>query len=310
MKILLSLDNVMKKLGKKTVLNNISIEIKQGDLIGLIGNNGAGKSTTIKVILGLLKADSGLVRLYGQDSYNVDNEIKRKIGVVFDNPCLINNLDAYSNIKYFSKHYNLTNQQVERRYKELADIFKFDPGQKKVSELSKGMRQKLNIIRAFIHAPEFIILDEPFSSLDIQSQIELKNYIKLLKKRENITMLISSHNLSHLEDLADSILLINNGKIEAYESTKNILDGNTQTYTLSFSYQITEDVIIKLRNLKELKIIKIEGNKCEIVLINKDVGNIIELLSNNQIYPLECVQKRINLESFYLNHCKGESNEY
>lgn len=310
MQILLRFNNVDKRFAKKVVLNNISFEIQKGDLIGLIGNNGAGKSTTIKITLGLLKADSGLVSLYGQNSYNLDNETKKKIGVVFDNPCLINKLDAYSNIKYFSKHYNLTDKQIEKRYKELANIFKFEPGQKKVSELSKGMRQKLNIIRAFIHDPEFVILDEPFSGLDIQSQIELKKYIKILKESYNLTMLISSHNLNHLEDLADSILLINNGKIEAHENTKKIVEGKANEYVLIFPNQITEDLEIRLRALEELKISKIESNKCEIMLIKKDTGTLIEILSKNQIYPSECIQKRVNLESFYLSHYKGELNEY
>lgn len=305
MENILELNKINKKLGHRTILSNISFELAENKLLGLIGNNGAGKTTLIKLIVGLLQEDSGLISLYGQNAYTLNDEAKLKIGVAFDSPCFMNDLDALNNLIYFSNYYKMNITQTKARFKELSSIFNFDPGTKKISEYSKGMAQKLNLIRALLHQPELLILDEPFSGLDVQAQVELKNIILNLKAVAKFTLIISSHNLHHLDDIIDDVIMLENGKIKFYKSICELSKTYDLIYGLSFSAGTIKLEIEKLKLLQGIQINSIDGDNCEIQVTEKNIENVMVLLSKNLIFPQECSRKRNDLESIMLHYKEG-----
>lgn len=198
--------NISKTIKNKLVINDLSLNLFQNEIFGLLGLNGAGKTTLIKLFTKLLNLDSGCINLLGYDSLNDFEEYIKCIGVSFDNPSFYENLSGYKNLQLIGHYYSLKNKNY---FNELnAELL-----QKKVSSYSMGIKQKLNIEQAMIHSPKLLILDEPTNGLDPKAVRELRERLKLYKKKHKATILISSHNLSEVENLCDRIGILDNGKL-------------------------------------------------------------------------------------------------
>ena len=198
-------------------LDNISLNIPKGIIVGLIGENGAGKTTLIKSILNLINVDNGCVKIFGKN--NIDN-VKEDIGVVLDNmffPEIINAKDIDLVMKDIYKNWD---SNMYFSYLDKFDI----PTNKKIKDLSKGMRKKLEIITALVHKPKLLILDEPTSGLDPVVRDEILDMFLDFIQDENNTILLSSHITSDLEHIADRIVFIDHGKLVMDEDKDDILN--------------------------------------------------------------------------------------
>jgi len=221
---IISIKDLRMSYGSKKVLNGIDLEIPRGQIIGYIGTNGAGKSTTIKIMLGILEGYQGKVEILGQDINNGSIEYKKRIGYVPEQADIYENLTAYEYISFLGGIYGLEEKKLIDRSKKLMNLFGIeDVINSRISSYSKGMKQKLLIICSLIHNPDILFFDEPLSGLDANSVMVFKEVMNTLAK-EGKTIFYSSHIMDVVEKVSDRILLLNEGQIVAdgsFEELKN-----------------------------------------------------------------------------------------
>ena len=208
---ILKIENLNTSYGKNLVLKDINLEIKEGSIFGLIGPNGAGKSTLMKSILGLVKKDSGKITLYGKEiNEKNQKETNKNLGSLIEAPSFYDHLTAYDNLDLICDMKNINKDKID---KTLRDVGLIKSKDKKVREFSLGMKQRMGIAIALIGNPKFLILDEPINGLDPIGIIEFRELIKKLNREKKITILISSHILSELHQLATYYGIIHKGKL-------------------------------------------------------------------------------------------------
>lgn len=200
-------ENLTKKYKNKTVVNNINMKVEKGKIYGLLGKNGAGKTTTMRMILNMATKTSGKIMLFG----NVpDNSTYRKIGSIIETPGFYENLTAEENLKIISKiRGNYSKENID----EILTSVSLDDNNKKYRDFSLGMKQRLGIAAAIMHNPELLILDEPINGLDPIGIKKIRHLLKRLSRENATTILISSHILSEIENLADIIGVMDNGQL-------------------------------------------------------------------------------------------------
>ncbi|MBO5382901.1 MAG: ABC transporter ATP-binding protein [Ruminococcus sp.] len=223
MKTLLKLDNVSKNYGKEKVLKNVGMEIKSGEIVGLVGPNGSGKSTIMKIICGLISNYDGTVQINGEDIRKMKCNYK-KVGCLIENPGYYGSDSGFDNLKFCAK---LSGAYSKMQIMELAKHVGIDKVLKKrVSKYSLGMKQKLGICMAMVGKPEILVLDEPTNGLDPSTIPAIREMIKYSAEKMNCGVLVSSHILSEIEAICDSVYYIRNGEIIQEQNigadTKNI----------------------------------------------------------------------------------------
>ena len=221
MKNIIKIENLNKSYGNIKAVNNLSFRVKDGELFSFLGINGAGKSTTINMICGELKKDSGTILVCNKEVDQNYKYIKQKIGVVFQDSLLDKSLSVYDNLKLKAALYGITGNNFIKKYEELSNLFDLKEIEKQtIKQLSGGQRRRVDIARAIIHSPEILILDEPSSGLDPNQIIENRNLIKNYSK--NKTILLSTHIMQEAENLCDNVVIISEGKVLAKGSVEDI----------------------------------------------------------------------------------------
>ncbi len=201
--------------GSNQVLKGINLNIHKGEIIGYIGTNGAGKSTTIKIILGIVEGYSGEVKVLGQDIAKDRTEYKRKIGYVPEVADIYDNLTAREYLTFIGELYGLKYDQADSKARRLMNLFGImDAYDSRINSFSKGMKQKVLIISSLIHNPEILFLDEPLSGLDANSVMVVKEIMSQLS-RQGKTIFYSSHIMDVVEKISNRIILLNNGQVVA-----------------------------------------------------------------------------------------------
>jgi len=235
-------ENLTKKYGDQKAVDDISFDVKPGEVVGFLGPNGAGKSTTMRMITCYMAPTDGFITVEGFRADEHPEEIKRRIGYLPENNPLYTDMAIIDYLKFCAEIQGLAKEDVHARVREMVDICGLNlERHKKISELSKGFRQRVGLAQAMIHDPDVLILDEPTSGLDPNQIVEIRNLIKELGKEK--TVILSSHILSEVEATCDRILIINRGKIVA--------DGSSETLRQQAQGQ-------------ELVSVNIEGDKAKI----------------------------------------------
>lgn len=218
---MLEVKNLTKKFGEKTALDNISFKVENGKIFGLVGRNGAGKSTTFRIILKILEQTAGEIKYDGKD---ITSEVLDKIGYLPEECSLIPTYTVAELCEYYGALKLMKPEEIKNNLIMWLEEFNImEYMNKKVKDLSKGNRQKIQFIVSVLHNPEFLILDEPFSGLDPISTEELKNAILKLKK-ENKTIIFSSHRMDHVEILCENLLILDKGKVLLQGNLQEILE--------------------------------------------------------------------------------------
>ena len=293
---ILTTDNLTKKYGDKVAAGNINIHIRKGEIYGLIGRNGAGKTTIMRVISGLSSPTSG--------SYQFNDDSKRGIGVLIENPGVLANRTAFDNLKIkciamncFSKEY------VEDLLKTVGLA---DTGSKKVGSFSLGMRQRLGIALALTGDPELIVLDEPINGLDPQGIAEVRETLEKLRDEKGITIMVSSHILDELGKIADSYGIINSGELIAEFSKEELLQRCGKYLNVHTDNNNKAVEIIRSMGIRSVKIvsdsIRIEDSLERAAEINKALVN-----SGLAVDDIHVVN--LSLEDYYLTLTGGKADE-
>ena len=214
-------ENLTKKYGEQKAVNDISFDIRTGEVVGFLGPNGAGKSTTMKMITCFMAPTTGNVRLDDLSIHSDQESIKKKIGYLPENNPLYSDMAIIDYLKFSAEIQGVDKSDIPQRIAEMVEKCGLDREKhKNISELSKGYRQRVGLAQAMIHDPEVLILDEPTTGLDPNQIVEIRKLIKELGKQK--TVILSSHILSEVEATCDRILIINKGRIVADGSAESL----------------------------------------------------------------------------------------
>jgi ABC-2 type transport system ATP-binding protein len=205
----ITMSNIRKSFGAKQVINDVSIRIEQGELIGFLGPSGAGKTTIIKILTGQLKQNMGTANILGRDSTTLNHEIYSQIGIVSDNSGLYETMNAYDNLALFAK---ILNSDKSRITMLLEKVGLKDHAKKQVKKFSRGMKQRLVLARAMLNNPQILFLDEPTSGLDPSTSVDIHK-LMLDMNNSGTTFFLTTHNMTEAAKLCDRIALFNEGKI-------------------------------------------------------------------------------------------------
>jgi ABC-2 type transport system ATP-binding protein len=214
---MIELANVTKRYNDTTVVKSLNLKIEAGEIVGIIGHNGAGKSTTMKMIAGLVEPTSGSIHVMGRDIQKEGVKVKQQIGYLSEESPLYEAMTAQQYLLFFSELYHMPRQKALKRIDQLLYSLDLVEKDKLTGEFSKGMKRKTAIARALLHDPEVLILDEPNSGLDPLTSFFIINYLRTLK-REGKTILLSAHNLFHVETICDRVGIIKNGNLLVFDT--------------------------------------------------------------------------------------------
>ena len=295
--IILECKNLYKEINDKEILTNINLKLEEKDILGLIGPNGSGKTTTIKTILSLQKITKGEIFI---DNHNIKTDYKNaisQVGAIIENPDLYTYLTGLENLLIPAAIYNISKERIEEVINLVGLSQRIND---KVSKYSLGMKQRLGIAQAIIHKPKLLILDEPTNGLDPEGIKELRSLLLKLKEQENMTILISSHNLKELETICNKIAIIKQGKILSINDI-NILTKKNNNYLFELD-------TIKINNiLDNYKIIN--NNMIELSIEKDEIPKIVRKLTNNNIKIYMIKEKSLTLEEAYLLKTEGKAIE-
>ena len=230
METVINIESLGKSFGDIHAVDNLSLQVRRGELFAFLGVNGAGKSTTISIICGQQKKDSGSVRVCGYDTEKDMEIIAGKIGVVFQNSVLDMALSVRDNLKSRAALYGIKGRDFENRLEQISHVLSIDDLLKRtVGRLSGGQRRRIDIARALLHKPEILILDEPTTGLDPHTRKLIWNVIHELRKKENMTVFLTTHYMEETAD-ADYVVIIDGGKIAAEGSPLELKNSFTGDY--------------------------------------------------------------------------------
>lgn len=230
MEHIMEISHLHKAFGQVQAVQDLNFHVKKGELFAFLGVNGAGKSTTINIMCGELRKDSGSVQICGADLDREPDSIRRRLGVVFQNSVLDRELSVRDNLRSRAALYGIRGRDFEKRLEELSQLLEFgDLLRRPLGKLSGGQRRRIDIARALLHGPEILILDEPTTGLDPQTRVNLWQVVERLRRYAGLTVFLTTHYMEEAAD-ADYVVIIDHGQIAA-EGTPLALKN---TYTGDF----------------------------------------------------------------------------
>ena len=264
METMIKIEGLKKKFGEFTAVDGLNFDIFRNEIFGLLGPNGAGKTTTINMLSTLLPVTSGTAEVAGFNVTKNKDEVRKSIGIVFQDPALDINLTGRENLQFHGLIYEMSKTERDQRIKEVLDLVELaDKANVLVENYSGGMKRRLEISRGLMHRPKVLFLDEPTLGLDTQTRHHIWDYIKKLNKESKITIILTTHYMEEADFLCDRIAIIDHGKIMALDTPQNLKDvlgGNV--VCLEFEEE-EKDFMEHLKKLAWVKTMKIhEGQLC------------------------------------------------
>ena len=292
-----------KKYGEQTAVNAVNIHVEKGRIYGLLGRNGAGKTTIMKMILGLTPVTSGEIDVFGQNIKGREKRVYPRIGAIIETPGFYPNLTGTENLEIFAK---LRGTAAPNAVKNALDIVGLPYRDKKLfSKYSLGMKQRLGIANAILHDPELLILDEPTNGLDPIGIAEVRDFIKELSAAQGKTILISSHILSEISLLADDIGIIDNGVL-LEESSMRELEKKNRKYILLQVSDIPKTTLILERQFHLTDYSVQDDHTLRLYDASLDMGEVNKVLFMQDITVMSSLVCNDTLEDYFKKITGGE----
>jgi ABC-2 type transport system ATP-binding protein len=298
----ITLENIRKEMGKRTILDNISFSVSQGDIFGYLGPNGAGKTTTMRVILGLLNPDSGKVSVNGKDLFH-DSAARSRIGVLLDRDGLYDRISAIDNLYYYARLYSVNGLE-----KKIDDMLEFtgltDRKYDKVGNYSKGMKRKLGLTRALIHEPEVLFLDEPSAGLDPEAQKMVRDLLLRLSTERQMTIFLNSHDLDEVQRICSKVAIIQKGRILACDTLEK-LKGNPEETIVKITFTDSVQTEKAHELMEELDFVSFRSQESKVSLTaslstGKRSSDLLACLVGKEIGVEEISTEKQSLEDIYI----------
>jgi ABC-2 type transport system ATP-binding protein len=306
-------EGLIKKFNSFTAVNNLSIEIGKGEVFGLLGPNGAGKTTTLRMLACLISPTEGSATVNGFNIQREPLKVRQSVGILTENPSLYERLTAYENMNFFAEAYGLTNpQQRSDRIKELLEFFNlWDRRNDKVATFSKGMKQKLAIVRATVHSPPILFLDEPTAGLDPESAKEIRDLMATLSRQEKSTILLCTHHLEDAEKLCNRVMIMNRGKCVIIGTPDELREKISGQPVIQIGLQqVTPKVVAAVKANKQTIEANVDQQEANLMVKVKDARlatpEIVQTIVGAKGQILSVNVQRPSLEEAYLKLVKEE----
>lgn len=303
--VVLKTYNVSKKYGNQLAADNINMTINKGDIYGFIGQNGAGKTTLIRMITGLVHRTNGEIELFGGSSESELNYGRTVIGSLIETPSFYANMTARENLEVSRLVRNIAGKECIDEVLELVGLK--DAGKKKFKNFSLGMKQRLGIANALMGNPKILILDEPINGLDPMGIVEVRELLKKVNKEKDMTILISSHILSELSELATKYGIISKGKL-IQEISAEELKEKCRQYIDTRVDDTSRTVTLLERELGITEYEVLENNRVKIFTDLDMAGEINSILVKNGVIVKSIGVKEDKLEEYFINTVGGDYN--
>jgi ABC-type multidrug transport system ATPase subunit len=294
---IIDVNNISKTFGAQQAVNNLSLQVQQGEIYGFLGPNGSGKSTTLRMIMTLLKPDAGTIAIAGYDIHAQREKAMQQVGCIIEKPDFYGYLSALDNLKIFARMHG-TSTEKKVLFKLLDDVGLKGRETDTLKTFSHGMKQRLGLAQALLHNPNIIILDEPNTGLDPNGIIELRETILRLNKQEGKTILLSSHILNEIEAIAESMILINKGKTVAQGKVNELLSKEDLIVSVEVNNVAKTNSIIE--NTKwENNLVESTDNSLVFKLAHEAIPELVQLITANDI-DIFGIEKSRSLERYFL----------
>ncbi|MBS4190553.1 ABC transporter ATP-binding protein [Bacillus sp. FJAT-49705] len=280
------------------VVSNVNMKIKKGEIYGFLGPNGAGKTTIMKMITNLVKPTSGEIELFGEKLMNQSYHLLGRMGSIIENPIFYDKLTARKNLELHCEYMGFHNKQAIDEALVLVHLKNID--EKPVKDFSLGMKQRLGIARAIVTKPEFLILDEPINGLDPVGIKEIRDLFKMLSKEYGITILVSSHILGEIEKVADTIAVINQGKLIEEVTMEHIREKNSEYIELATN-DYKKTAYLLEHQLKIVNFRVIDNYFIRVYESDVSLGELSKMLILNDVVIESIHKKESSLEDYFLS---------
>jgi len=302
MKTIIKTNHLTKTFKGVEVVSSVNMTIKKGEIYGFLGPNGAGKTTIIKLLMNLLKPTSGEITIFDEVLHHKSYEYLKRVGSLIENPVFYDKLTGYENLQLHCEYMGFYKEDAIEEALKLVNLFGVNS--KAVKEYSLGMKQRLGIARAIVTKPEILILDEPINGLDPIGIKEMRQLFKKLSKDYGMTILISSHIISEIELIADTIGIIHKGHLVEEISCDKIRD--EQTEYIEFIVDDTKKALFVLDNVLKVKNMKvIDNKKIRVYDIKQTTPEILAALVSKSVAVHGVSEKISSLEDYFLNLVEG-----
>ena len=293
--VILSIINLSKSFGKRKAVDNLSFDIREGEIFGFLGPNGAGKSTAIRSMLSLIKPDEGDIEIFNKSVRKYHNSALQKVGALVERPDFYDYLSAYRNLSILATMDDVSKKRID----EVLEIVGLtDRREDKVKAYSQGMKQRLGIAQALLSNPKLLILDEPTNGLDPRGMKEVRDLIRKLSQ-EGITILLSSHILHEVEQVCTTMAIINLGKLIKIGSVHDLLNESDTSIT-----EIKAEPLVKtkkvLESLNYISSIAESDGIFKVRIANTDLKQLIRELVKADI-DVSAIVPRTSLEDYFLS---------
>ncbi|SDX30307.1 ATP-binding cassette domain-containing protein [Paenibacillus sp. PDC88] len=297
---ILKATHISKMYGKHKALDKVSLEIKRGMIYGLIGENGAGKSTFMRAMMGLITVDEGSIQLFGETGTKGLQQARRRMGQSIENPALYPDLTARENLRVQAANGGVSEREIE----DLLRLMNLNnTGRKKAKNFSLGMRQRLAIATALMTHPEFLILDEPTNGLDPSGIVEMREIIKRMVTERGITVLLSSHLLDELSQIATHYGILHDGKLIREFSQEELANETRQYIELETTEAEAAIVVLDALGIRDYEVIS--GTEIHIYDKVSEVAAINRALVFAEVNVLRIGASRQKLEDYFLQLTGG-----
>ena len=297
-KTVLELKNVNKTFGKRKVIDNISLDVKEGEIYGFLGPNGSGKTTTIKMILRMIDLDSGEIKVNGYDTKKEFEKAMECIGAIVENPDMYKYMSGIDNLKLHARIRNID----QKRIQEVLELVELkDRAKDKVGKYSLGMKQRLGLALTLLHKPKVLILDEPTNGLDPAGIKKLRDILKEISHKDGVAVFVSSHILSEMQLMCDRVAVIDNGKLMKVEE---ITHSQEKVEKLEIRVKEIEKAIKTLKEKFNIESNLVENN-IEITVQTEEVPKIIKELAIEDVGINAVIPKEHTLEEIFFDATEG-----
>jgi ABC-type multidrug transport system ATPase subunit len=298
MSAIINVENLTRSFGEICAVDHLSFSVQEKEVYGFLGQNGAGKSTTIRMLLSLVEPGIGEIEIFGMDLKKNREEILKRTGAIIEKPDLYKYLTAYENLELFAVYsgIKLSRKQL---MEQLHLVGLSERAHSKVKTYSQGMRQRLGLAVALVHDPDLIILDEPMNGLDPQGIADIRNLIRHLSKDKGKTILISSHLLTEIEQVADSLLIIHKGKKVVEGKMNELL--NPQLTDIELEADNAGSVMDALKETPWNNNMNLINDRKFLIRIKKqEIPRFIQTLGQLAL-PVYSVKQKNSLEDYFLS---------
>lgn len=300
---MIDVKGLTKNFGVLVAVNTLNFSVREGEVFGLLGPNGAGKSTTLSMLCTILKPTSGTATINGVDVTHHPAQVRRMIGIVFQDPSIDDRLTGRENLEMHANLYGVPRADVRKRIDEVLELVELkDKADQLMRTYSGGMRRRLEIARGLIHYPKVLFLDEPTIGLDPQTREHIWTYISALSKRENITVVLTTHYMEEADELCERIAIIDYGKIIALDTPRRLKDGleGDRIFIETEGAAVLAEKLGQLNLVKDLKI-----THDELKLVAKNGGvlmpRIVELAASLGVRIESMSMREPTLEDVFLH---------